>query len=205
MKTIKLLAFLTLSISSISIINAQTSTTQSNNEGSIDDQFNYVLRKSGNFRGTNGQMYEAVSRRMLLDLQLHTSDSLKTLQAKLDTSKSTINQQLSEISSLKTNLINTQLDLDQTTLEKNNMSMLGVSMSKTSYSLLMWSLITALLTLLIIFIVRFKNSNAITKAAKKSLLEIEDAFEEHRRTALEREQKVRRQLQDELNKQKGGN
>ena len=68
MKTIKLLAFLTLSISSISIINAQTSTTQSINEGSIDDQFNYVLRKSGNFRGTNGQMYEAVSRRMLLDL-----------------------------------------------------------------------------------------------------------------------------------------
>jgi hypothetical protein len=205
MKTIKLLAFLTLSISSISIINAQTSTTQSINEGSIDDQFNYVLRKSGNFRGTNGQMYEAVSRRMLLDLQLHTSDSLKTLQAKLDTSKSTINQQLSEISSLKTNLINTQLDLDQTTLEKNNMSLLGVSMSKTSYSMLMWSLITALLTLLIIFIVRFKNSNAVTKAAKKSLLEIEDAFEEHRRTALEREQKVRRQLQDELNKQKGGN
>jgi len=205
MKTIKLLAFLTLSISSISIINAQTSTTQSINEGSIDDQFNYVLRKSGNFRGTNGQMYEAVSRRMLLDLQLHTSDSLKTLQVKLDTSKSTINQQLSEISSLKTNLINTQLDLDQTTLEKNNMSLLGVSMSKTSYSILMWSLITALLTLLIIFIVRFKNSNAVTKAAKKSLLEIEDAFEEHRRTALEREQKVRRQLQDELNKQKGGN
>ena len=205
MKTIKLLAFLTLSISNISIINAQTSTTQSINEGSIDDQFNYVLRKSGNFRGTNGQMYEAVSRRMLLDLQLHTSDSLKTLQAKLDTSKSTLNQQLSEISSLKANLINTKLDLDQTTLEKNNMSLLGVSMSKTSYSMLMWSLITALLTLLIIFIVRFKNSNAVTKAAKKSLLEIEDEYEEHRRTALEREQKVRRQLQDELNKQKGGN
>ncbi len=205
MKTIKLLAFLTLSISNISIINAQISTTQSINEGSIENQFNYVLRKSGNFRGTNGQMYEAVSRRMLLDLQLHTSDSLKTLQAKLDTSKSTLNQQLSEISSLKANLINTQLDLDQTTLEKNNMSLLGVSMSKTSYNILMWSLITALLTLLIIFIVRFKNSNAVTKAAKKSLLEIEDEFEEHRRTALEREQKVRRQLQDELNKQKGGN
>jgi len=31
-------------------------------------------------------------------------------------------------------------------------------------------------------------------------LELE--FEEHRRNALEREQKVRRQLQDEINKQK---
>ena len=205
MKTTKLLALLILSISSISIINAQITTTQSINEGSIDDQFNYVLRKSGNFRGTNGQMYEAVSRRMLLDLQLHTSDSLKTLEDKLDTSKGTINEQLSEISYLKTNLIDTQLDLDQTTSEKNNMSLLGVSTSKTSYNILMWSLITALLTLLIIFIIKFKNSNAVTKAAKKSLLDIEEEFEEHRRTALEREQKVRRQLQDELNKQKGVN
>ena len=32
---------------------------------------------------------------------------------------------------------------------------------------------------------------------------IEEEFDEHRKTALEREQKVRRQLQDELNKQKG--
>ena len=30
----------------------------------------------------------------------------------------------------------------------------------------------------------------------------EEEFEEHRKTALEREQKVRRQLQDEINKQK---
>ena len=56
---------------------------------------------------------------------------------------------------------------------------------------------------MIIFIYRFKNSNTVTKSAKKSLAEIEEEYEDHRRNALEREQKVRRQLQDELNKQKG--
>ncbi|MDX1316484.1 MAG: tRNA (guanine-N1)-methyltransferase, partial [Xanthomarina gelatinilytica] len=50
---------------------------------------------------------------------------------------------------------------------------------------------------------KYKNSHVITKEAKKALEEIEVEFEEHRKTALEREQKVRRQLQDELNKQKG--
>ena len=44
---------------------------------------------------------------------------------------------------------------------------------------------------------------SVTKAAKKSLEDTELEFEEHRRVALEREQKVRRQLQDEINKQKG--
>ena len=34
------------------------------------------------------------------------------------------------------------------------------------------------------------------------LQDLEDEFEEHRKTAVEREQKIRRQLLDEINKQK---
>ena len=75
-------------------------------------------------------------------------------------------------------------------------------MSKTSYSLIMWLLIIVLLALLILFIYKFNNSNSVTRIAKNNLADIEEEFEEHRRYALEREQKVRRQLQDELNKQK---
>ena len=49
----------------------------------------------------------------------------------------------------------------------------------------------------------FDTPTHIKDAAKRALDETEQEFEEHRRVALEREQKVRRQLQDELNKQKG--
>jgi len=81
-----------------------------------------------------------------------------------------------------------------------SLSLFGLQMSKTGYNALMWSIIAALLALLLVFIFRFKNSNSITKAAKLKLSETEEEFEEHRRNALEREQKVRRQLQDEINK-----
>ena len=84
------------------------------------------------------------------------------------------------------------------------MALFGMQMSKVNYNVLMWTIIAGLLALLILFIYKFKNSNAITRAANKSLAEIEEEFDEHRRTALEREQKVRRQLQDEINKQKKG-
>jgi len=67
----------------------------------------------------------------------------------------------------------------------------------------MWLIIIALLVLLILFIYKFKSSNSVTKIARNNLADIEEEFEEHRRNALEREQKVRRQLQDEINKQKG--
>jgi septal ring factor EnvC (AmiA/AmiB activator) len=202
MKTLKFLVLaLTLVLNSNSL-NAQDNETQSLNEGSINDQFEYILRKSGNFKGTTGQQYEAVNRNMLTTLQAHTIDSLKTLQSKLDNSNSTIQTQQKEINGLKSNLGSTQSTLDATNLEKNNMSLLGLPMSKTSYNILMWTIIGGLLTLLLIFIFKFKTSNSVTRAAKKTLAETEEEFEEHRRSALEREQKVRRQLQDELNKQK---
>ncbi|MFV9551345.1 tRNA (guanine-N1)-methyltransferase [Algibacter sp. PT7-4] len=171
---------------------------------SIDNQFEYILKKSGNFKGTNGQAYEAVKRSMFLALRAHTLDSLKTVHKNLAETQAVVKAQAKEISDLKSNLENTKIDLDKTNTEKNNMALFGMQMSKVSYNVLMWSIIGGLLALLILFIYKFKNSNAITRKANRNLAEIEEEFNEHRKTALEREQKVRRQLQDEINKQKKG-
>ncbi|MFD1162492.1 MULTISPECIES: tRNA (guanine-N1)-methyltransferase [Hwangdonia] len=173
------------------------------NTGTINNQFEYVLKKSGNFKGTNGQAYEAVKRSLFLTLQSHTIDSLNTLKSKLENSKNTVETQQKEINDLKTALNSTQSTLEATNLEKDSMSLLGMQMSKTNYNVLMWTIIAGLLALFILFVYKFNNSNAVTRDAKKALAEIEEEFDEHRRTALEREQKVRRQLQDEINKQKG--
>ncbi|SFZ92208.1 hypothetical protein SAMN05428642_102590 [Flaviramulus basaltis] len=172
------------------------------NSGTIDNQFEYVLKKSGNFRGTNGQMYEAVKLNMLLTLRAHTIDSLKTVYKDLANTQAIVKTQKKEITDLKANLSNTQNDLTKTDTEKNSMALFGMQMSKTGYNVLMWTIIAGLLALLLFFIYKFKNSNSITREAKKTLEETEEEFEEHRKTALEREQKVRRQLQDEINKQK---
>lgn len=205
MKTLKYFSVILFLIVGINSIDGQVNKTETINEGSINDQFEFLFRKSGNFKGTNGQSYEAVNRRLLQVLQSHTIDSLQTIRKKLEQTNRTVKAQQNEINSLKTNLINTQNSLDKTNVEKNNMNLLGFQLSKISYNIAMWLIVAALLVMLLVFIFKFKNSNAVTKAAKKSLIEIEEEFEEHRRTALEREQKVRRQLQDELNKQKGAN
>ncbi|MCB4809333.1 tRNA (guanine-N1)-methyltransferase [Tamlana sp. 62-3] len=176
--------------------------TQSINSGTIDNQFEYLLRKSGNFKGTNGQPYEAVKLSMINALRANTKDSLNTIKKNLADTKAVVNTQAKEISTLKSNLNSTQSSLDATNAEKDSMSLFGIQMSKTGYNSLMWIIIAALLALLLLFIYKFKNSNAVTKSAKKTLAETEEEFEQHRKVALEREQKVRRQLQDEINKQK---
>ncbi|MBF8151394.1 tRNA (guanine-N1)-methyltransferase [Winogradskyella sp. F6397] len=189
----------------------QTTFAQSDNDeedklslksGTIDSQFEYVFRKSGSFKGTNGQNYKAVKYAWLLTLKSNVLDSLKTTYTSLENSENVVGNQVKEIEDLKTKLANTQSNLEQTDSEKNNMALLGMETSKTNYNVIMWSIIAALLALLLIFIYKFKGSNSSTREAKHKLDEVETEFEEHRRNALEREQKVRRQLQDELNKHK---
>lgn len=202
----KFIKYLTLSVFLLTISTtsfAQTTPQEGSlSSGTIDSQFGYILRKSGDFRGTNGQMYEAVKRNMLYTLRANTIDSLKTVHKDLAATQVIVKTQAKEIADLKSSLSTTQTNLENTDAEKNSMSLLGIQMSKVGYNVLMWSIIAGLLALLLFFIYKFKNSNTVTKGAKHALAEIEEEFEEHRKIALEREQKVRRQLQDEINKQK---
>jgi hypothetical protein len=186
-------------------IHAQTKTEKaalSLNDGTIDNQFEYVIQKSYTYRG-NGKIYKNVERHWLYALKAHTLDSLKALKKDLSDTQANVDTQANEISGLKTNLADTQNNLNKTNKEKNSMALFGLQMSKTIYNLLMWSIIAALFVLLLLFIYKYRNSNSVTRLTKNTLLDIEEEFEEHRRNALEREQLVRRQLQDELNKQKG--
>lgn len=202
MKSLKLSILVLLLIFGSTFISAQEKKQQSLNEGTIEDQFEFIIKKSSNWRDEKGQSYEVIKRNLILNLKGNTLDSLKAFQAKLNDTKDAISKQQEEIDELKTNLSKTQDTLLTTNKKKDSITLFGLQMSKTSYSLIMWLLIIVLLALLILFIYKFNNSNSVTRIAKNNLADIEEEFEEHRRYALEREQKVRRQLQDELNKQK---
>ena len=201
MRLIKTAFFTILTLICFSTLNAQESSDQdgklSLNEGTIDNQFEYVIRRSNNY-----QEFKVVKKTWLYELKAHTIDSLNAVQKELKDTQATVNNQSNEINQLKTELANTKTNLDNTKKEKNSMALFGMQMSKGGYNALMWTIIAALLVLLLLFIYKFRNSNSITKQAKKSLIETEEEYEEYRRNSLEREQKVRRQLQDEINKQK---
>ncbi|MTE25307.1 tRNA (guanine-N1)-methyltransferase [Winogradskyella ouciana] len=207
MKFLTKVAVILIVTFSLQSVNGQTNNNDAEeqlslNSGNIDSQFEYVFRKSGNFKGTNGQPYEAVKQAWLLKLKANVLDSLKTTYKELENSENTVANQAKEIVDLQAKLGNTQTTLNQTNEEKNNMALLGMQTSKTNYNIIMWTIIAALTAFLLFFIYKFKGSNSATREAKHKLEEVETEFEEHRRNALEREQKVRRQLQDEINKNK---
>ncbi len=168
--------------------------------GTISSQFEFLVKRSNNWRDERGQSYEVIKKNWIEKIKSHTLDSLKAVHKNLAETKQVVTNQTKEIKQLKSSLSNTETDLLNTNKEKDSMSVLGIQVSKTGYNGLMWSIIGGLLAFLLFFVYKFKNSNTITKEARLKLAETEEEFEEHRKTALEREQKVRRQLQDEINK-----
>lgn len=194
---VSVILLVTFSLQTVTAQSTEEDEKLSLNSGTIDNQFEYVIQKSGSY-----QEYKVVKKTWMYALKAHTIDSLDAVHKNLADTKAIVESQSKEISTLKTSLANTESTLNNTKAEKDNISLFGIQMSKASYKVLMWCIIAALLGLLLLFIYKFKGSNSSTREAKLKVSELETEFEEHRRNALEREQKVRRQLQDELNKQK---
>ncbi|MFX0556802.1 tRNA (guanine-N1)-methyltransferase [Maribacter sp. CXY002] len=170
-------------------------------EGPISNQFDFISKRSGNYRA-DGVRYEVVKETNLYKLRKNVLDSIAAFNKKTAELKATISEHETTISSLNNKLEETTRNLTSVTEEKDSMSFLGISVSKGTYNVILWAIITGLFVLLGAFIYKFRNSNILTQEAKQNLSELEVEYEDHRRRALEREQKISRQLQDELNKQK---
>ncbi|WP_236959739.1 tRNA (guanine-N1)-methyltransferase [Joostella atrarenae] len=188
-----------LFIFSISVVFAQEKEDKelSLTEGSIDNQFEYIFEKANNY-----QDYKVVKINWLQLLKKNTLDSVARLEKELHTSEELTSNQKSTIDNLNKELASTNEQLATVTEQKDSISFFGALINKPAYKGIMWGIVALLALILGFFIYKYKNANTVTQEARKSLAELEEEYEEHRRKALEREQKARRQLQDEINKQK---
>ena len=180
---------------------AQEPIKQQNTEkfpNTIKGQFEKIYKKSGNY-----QIYKVIKKEDFLKLQKYVLDSISLIEKQTIAKQQTINSQQKNITSLEKNISKLNEDLSSSKGKENSISLFGLQLNKTSYNTLLWGIITILLVSLLFFIFKFKNSNSLTKEAKKALLDVEQDFELYRKKTIEKEQKLRRQLQDEINKQRG--
>lgn len=168
--------------------------------GSVNNQFDNLIKNSNKY-----QDYKVVKLVWLNKLKNNVADTLSASKKELSATYSTINSQKHRIDSLKIALNTSEVSMTNLSGQIESISFLGIQFNKDTFKTIIFSIIGVLALLLIIFISKFKQSNSITTETKLSLKELDEEFETHRKVALEREQKVRRQLQDELNKQKKDN
>ena len=191
MKT-KIILFLFLSFS-FSILSQEPEEVIK--DTSIQGQFDEIYRIS-----TTYQVYKVINKDKYQVLKSNVLDSIKKLETQISEKENQLKSERENIKKTKDLLAKTQADLIASNKKENSISLFGLELSKIKYNLLLWSIIVISLLGLFYFIFKFFRSNTLTKEAQNNLLDVEQEFEEHRKKSLEREQKLRRQLQDEINK-----
>jgi len=176
---------------------AQEDNKPSLDGGTLDSQVEYLIEESNNY-----QQYDVVPQTWLKKFRGSLADSVSNFRSEIAELQTKLESERSKIESLKAELKATQDTLVDTRKAQDEMDFVGIPMEKANYRATMWSIVGVLVLALIIFIIRFRHSNAVTKDTREKLSTLEEEFDQHRKRSLEREQKLRRELQDELNKQR---
>jgi hypothetical protein len=183
----------------ISLVSFSQETEQE--DKTIEGQFDKIFRTSTTYKplGTP-KKYKVIDLNKYQILKSNVLDSLKKSEKLISEKEDLLKSERENIKKLNTALSSTKLDLATALKKENSISLFGVQLNKTTYNLILWVIITALGVFLGLFVFKFTKSNILTKEAQDNLYDVERDFEDHRKKSLEREQKLRRQLQDEINK-----
>ena len=192
----KLLLFLFLITSFVAYTQE---TIEVEEDSSIKGQFDRIYRIS-----TTYQTYKVINRDEYEKLKSNVLDSLKSSKKLISEKENLLKTERDNVEVLNSILNTTKLDLDTAQQKENSIFLFGTHLNKTTYNLILWFIIILLFVGLGFFVFKFSKSNVLTNEAQSNLLNIEKEFDDHRKKSIEREQKLRRQLQDEINKQRNG-
>ena len=161
----------------------------------LEGVFQQLIDRSGAW-----QNFKMLDRGKLAAFQRSMTDSINGVRSQLVAEKQKVKENEATIKELNGKITEIQAALDQTKDQKDSVSFFGALVSKGLYNTIMWGIVLVLASLLVLYIYKFSNGNVVTKKSINDLNELQEEYENYRKAAIEREQKVRRQLQDEINK-----
>jgi hypothetical protein len=163
--------------------NCQSDLPEVFKEGTISEQMKYLdehTRIYENYRAIREDMYRSIRRNAL--------DSLTKAKGRITGLLAQTTLLDNRIDSLNRSLEATSNELTEKTRTKNSIGILGIEVNKAAYNSLMWSVLGALVLLLVIGFLSFKQNRSVTIRTLKDLDELNAEFEAYRtKTRLERE------------------
>lgn len=180
-----------------SIALSTSTIAQDTNSGlnPVEEDFTNLIENSNDYQG-----YKVVDYNELVSLKNKIGQYFNNQNEEIIAQQTTLDRQQKEIDSLRTELNNTQQELERVNADKDAITFLGMPFSKGGYMAFMWGLVGLLVLALIFFIYRYKESHTHTVEARNNLTTTEKEFDAYREKALEKEQRLGRQLQDERNR-----
>ena len=183
---------------SIALFIFTSSFSQQKDTSSIKGKFNLIYNTSSSYKE-----YKVIRKSRFVNLRNQVSDSVKLLNNELNLKEEKINTLEQDLNNINKVLLKNIAEKTAAIRLQNSILFFGMALDKSSYKIMVWMTFILLIVLLCYFIFKYKNSYLIILAAKEDLLEAENELVKFKKKSIESDQKLRRQLQDEINKQKG--
>jgi hypothetical protein len=161
----------------------------------LDDQFQLMNESSQTFKD-----YKVIKINELNDFWKIVMDSIQTNRDFNTGIISKNKAQEEEITQLKEMLSKNNMTAQSMEYETSHINVLGVSLSKTSYKIINFAVIIALIIGSAFLFLNFQERVRTARVKIKAFETLESDFEEYKKVALEKQMKLRRELQTERNR-----
>lgn len=181
-------------ITSVTSLHAQDTTETV--DKSLSGQYREIIQKSKN----NAQGFKIVNPARLSSFQRNFADSLRQTQNKLTEAQKQIAGQQKTISTLKADVAGKEQSLTESKTMVDEISMLGISVNKSTYNWIMWGLVIVLAAAFA-FVV-FQSTSLRKEARYRTNLysDLAEEFQAFKTKSNDKEKKLARELQTEKNR-----
>ncbi len=173
-------------LSSLSFVSkAQSVMPEVLDTGTVNQQLEYLQSKTNVYNN-----YRAVRDDMFLKLKSNVLKSEQKLKNEIQQLNADISNNNEKISALESELAVTKTNLEEAVETKNSFKLLGINIDKVLYNTVLWVIILALGALAVISFLLYKRSMVTTNQLKRELEELKNQFDEYKRQAREKQEKL---------------
>jgi Fe2+ transport system protein B len=185
LKIINSLALICLFFIPIQISSAQAGLPEVLDTASLSSQMDYLNDRTRVYEG-----YRAIREDIFQKMKQNVVDSLEREKQKVAQLQGELTQRDAQIATLTSDLSQAKNEREEAIRTKNSLSLLGIQMQKGLYNTVMWIIVLGLAALAGILFLMFKRSFIVTSQTKKELKTIQEEFDEHRKSAREKYEKL---------------
>nr|WP_157536424.1 hypothetical protein [Mucilaginibacter sp. L294] len=156
---------------------------------SLRGQYQYLLTKVYNYQQP-----------LVAALVKNYNDTLHVTRKQLTEAKATLAEQTKTIDTLKASATTKDQSLAESKAKVDEVNLVGMPLSKSTYNLIMWGLVIAFGAIAAIVIARSGSHSREASYRIKLYNELEEEYKAYKTKANEKEKKLARELQTERNK-----
>ncbi|MCC5929574.1 MAG: hypothetical protein JJU28_10040 [Cyclobacteriaceae bacterium] len=163
-------------------------------ELSLPDQYRNMVDHSNTYNE-----YKVIKAVHIEEFFKTLKDSLGLIQRDIATLRNTISEKDGIIASLMQELAEIKEYMALSESEKMNLTVLGIEVNKNRFVFLFWISLISLLGILGFTVFKYTESHKVTRKTIRDFDELNTEFLDYKQRSIEKERKLRRELQTERN------